>query len=332
MEATAAPTTVRNRSAIREWLSQNRRGLSAFAIFLGLWIVFLITAPGTFTNPQAYRAIFTTLPVDIILAVSLVFVVTSGESDLSFPSVFGLSAYAFALLASNEISPVIGLLAALLVGATCGLVNGLLITQLGLSSLVATLGMNFFLRGLINVLTQGIGIPLTSLIDTPFYNVFVGQIGDVPTAVIWALVVVVICLVLFNRHKLGAHVAIVGDNPESAKEMGINVARTKIMVYVIVGLCAAFAGVLSSLINSTWWPTAGDGYLLRTLAAVFIGGTPTWGGVGTVAGAVFGAISVGFIETGLIGAGLTAFWTQFAYGLVIILALIGHRFNQGRYR
>lgn len=332
MEATAAPTTVRNRSAIREWLSQNRRGLSAFAIFLGLWIVFLITAPGTFTNPQAYRAIFTTLPVDIILAVSLVFVVTSGESDLSFPSVFGLSAYAFALLASNEISPVIGLLAALLVGATCGLVNGLLITQLGLSSLVATLGMNFFLRGLINVLTQGIGIPLTSLIDTPFYNVFVGQIGDIPTAVIWALVVVVICLILFNRHKLGAHVAIVGDNPESAKEMGINVARTKIMVYVIVGLCAAFAGVLSSLINSTWWPTAGDGYLLRTLAAVFIGGTPTWGGVGTVAGAVFGAISVGFIETGLIGAGLTAFWTQFAYGLVIILALIGHRFNQGRYR
>jgi simple sugar transport system permease protein len=207
-----------------------------------------------------------------------------------------------------------------------------LITKLGLSSLVATLGMNFFLRGLINVLTQGIGIPLTSLIDTPFYNVLVGQIGDVPTAVIWAIVVVVICLVLFNRHKLGAHVAIVGDNPESAKEMGINVARTKIMVYVIVGLCAAFAGVLSSLINSTWWPTAGDGYLLRTLAAVFIGGTPTWGGVGTVAGAVFGAISVGFIETGLIGAGLTAFWTQFAYGLVIILALIGHRFNQGRYR
>ncbi|MFN3706357.1 MAG: hypothetical protein ACK4WM_10250 [Thermoflexales bacterium] len=79
-------------------------------------------------------------------------------------------------------------------------------------------------------------------------------------------------------------------------------------------------------------PPAGDGYLLRTLAAVFIGGTPTWGGVGTTIGAMFGATSVGFIETGLIGAGLTAFWTQFAYGLVIILSLIGHRFNQGRYR
>ncbi|WP_169239856.1 ABC transporter permease, partial [Candidatus Roseilinea sp. NK_OTU-006] len=300
MEVTAVSTQAREHGAIRTWLDQNRRGLSAFAIFLALWALFLITAPGTFTNPQSYRAIFTTLPIDIILAVSLVFVVTSGESDLSFPSVFGLSSYAFALLVSNEVSPVVGLLAALLVGATCGLVNGLLVTKVGLSSLVATLGMNFFLRGLINVLTQGIGIPLTMMIDTPFYNVLVGQVGDVPVAVLWALLVVVICLVLFNRHQLGAHVAIVGDNPESAKEMGIHVARTKTLVYVIVGLCAAFAGVLSSLINNTWWPTAGDGYLLRTLAAVFIGGTPTWGGVGTVIGAVFGAMSVGFIETGLI--------------------------------
>ncbi|GIV85425.1 MAG: ribose ABC transporter permease [Candidatus Roseilinea sp.] len=332
MEATAVSPKTHDRSAVRAWLDQNRRGLSAFAIFLGLWAFFLITAPGTFTDPQAYRAIFTTLPIDIILAASLVFVITSGESDLSFPSVFGLASYVFALLVSNEVSPVIALIAALIAGIICGLLNGLLITRIGLSSLVATLGMNFFLRGLINVLTQGIGIPLTMMVDTPFYNVLVGQIGEIPIMVIWAALVLAICVVLFNRHKLGAHVAIVGDNPESAKEMGISVARTKTLAYVIVGLCAAFAGVLSSLVNNTWWPTAGDGYLLRTLAAVFIGGTPTWGGVGTVIGAMFGAMSVGFIETGLIGAGLTAFWTQFAYGLVIILALIGHRFNQGRYR
>ncbi|MFN4292503.1 MAG: ABC transporter permease [Thermoflexales bacterium] len=335
MEATAVPSAAKKsgeRSRLLSWLDQSRRGLSAFGIFLALWAFFLITAPETFSNPDTYRAIFTTLPVDIILAMSLVFVVTAGETDLSFPSVFGLSAYVFALLASNEVSPVLGLLAALLTGATCGLLNGFLITRLGLSSLVSTLGMNFFLRGLINVLTEGIGIPLTFLVDTPFYSAMVGQAGDVPIAVFWALLFAVLCFVLFNRHKIGMHIAIVGDNPESAKEMGINVALTKTLAFVIVGVCAAFGGVMSSLINNTWWPTAGDGYLLRTLAAVFIGGTPTWGGVGTTIGAMFGAMSVGFIETGLIGAGLTAFWTQFAYGLVIILSLIGHRFNQGRYR
>jgi len=328
----ASMSTAQTQRPMRDWLNRSRRGLSGFAIFMVLWIVFIITAPGVFTNPLSYQAIFTTLPIDIILAVSLVFVVTSGESDLSFPSVFGLASYAFALLVSGGNSPFVGLLAAFVVGALCGLVNGFLVTRIGLSSLVSTLGMNFFLRGLINVLTQGIGIPLTDLVDTPFYNIFAGNIGGMPTSVLWALLVVIISVLLYNRHRFGAHVAAVGDNPESAKEMGINVPRTKTMVYVYVGLCAALAGVISSLINNTWWPTAGDGYLLRSLAAVFIGGTPTWGGVGTVIGAVFGAMSVGFIETGLIGAGLTAFWTQFAYGLVIILSLIGHRFNQGRYR
>jgi len=334
MDSTVTSSTQRSEglAALRKWADQNRRGLSAAVIFVAIWLLFLLTAPGTFSDPLAYRAIFTVMPVDIILAASLVFVIASGETDLSFPSIFGLSSYAFAFIASNGGSPIVGLLAALTVGALCGLLNGLLVTKLGLSSLVATLGMNFFLRGLINVLTQGIGIPLTFLLDTPFYNVMAGQIGEFPVAVFWAAFVIMLCLILFNLHKIGAHITIVGDNPESAKEMGIDVARTKTITFIIVGLCAGFAGVLLSLINNTWWPTAGDGYLLRTLAAVFIGGTPTWGGVGTVAGAALGALSVGFIETGLIGAGLTAFWTQFAYGLVIILSLIGHRFNQGRYR
>jgi simple sugar transport system permease protein len=97
-------------------------------------------------------------------------------------------------------------------------------------------------------------------------------------------------------------------------------------------LSAAFAGVLSVLINNTFWPTTGDGYLLPTLAAVFVGGTPTWGGVGTVTGAVIGCFTVGFINTGIIAAGLTGFYTQFFYGLVIILSLLGHRFNQPRYQ
>lgn len=76
----------------------------------------------------------------------------------------------------------------------------------------------------------------------------------------------------------------------------------------------------------------GDGYLLPVLAAVFVGGTPTWGGVGTVPGAAIGAFIVGFIETGVIAAGLTGYYTRFFYGLIIILSLIGHKLNQPRYR
>ena len=94
----------------------------------------------------------------------------------------------------------------------------------------------------------------------------------------------------------------------------------------------ALAGIFSVLINYVWWPTTGDGYLLTTLAAVFVGGTPGWGGVGTVVGAGIGVFIISFIETGIVAAGLTGFFTQFFNGLVIVLSMIGHKFNGPRYR
>lgn len=314
------------------FVSRNRRPISALVVFLILLAIFIVANPQVFLNPAAYSAIFVSLPVSIILAVPLVFVIASGEIDLAFPSVFGLAAYAFALVVQAGMSPVLGLLAALITGAVAGFANGLLVTRFKLSSLVSTLGMNFLLRGLINLGTQGLGIPLTQLRDTPFFNVFVGEIAGFPVQMIWALLFAVLGVLLFNYHRFGADVCCVGDNAESAREMGISVERTRTWAYVFVGLSAAFAGVLSTLINSTFWPTAGDGYMLSTLAAVFVGGTPTWGGVGTVTGAVIGTFTVGFIQTGIIAAGLTGFYTQFFYGLVIILSLLGHRFNSPRYR
>lgn len=321
----------KERFSLASFISRNRRSVSALVVFVLLMLIFIIAAPKVFLNPNAYTAVFVSLPVSILLAVPLVFVVASGEIDLAFPSVFGLSAYAFSLVAMSGAGPWLGLVAALATGAIAGYLNGLLVTRAKLSSLVATLGMNFMLRGLINLATQGTGIPLAALRDTTFFQVFVGDIG-IPVQMFWGLLLVIVGVFLFNRHRFGADICAIGDNQESAREMGIDVARTKTWAFVYVGISAAFAGVLSSMINSTFWPAAGDGYLLTTLAAVFVGGTPTWGGVGTVTGAAIGTFTVGFIETGIIAAGLTAFYTQFFYGLVIVLSLLGHRFNSPRFR
>jgi len=100
--------------------------------------------------------------------------------------------------------------------------------------------------------------------------------------------VVVFASLLFNHHKFGARVRAVGDNPDSAGQMGVNVARVRISTFVFMGLGAALAGVFSTMVNYTWWPTTGDGYLLPAIASVFVGGTPTWGGVGTIAGGAIG--------------------------------------------
>ena len=80
--------------------------------------------------------------------------------------------------------------------------------------------------------------------------------------------------------------------------MGIDTKRIRVYTFVFMGFGAALAGIFSTMINFTWWPTAGDAYLLPTLAAVFVGGTPTWGGIGTIIGGAIGAVIVSFIQVG----------------------------------
>jgi simple sugar transport system permease protein len=322
----------RSNSPLAKFIRGNRRPISALVFFVVLIACFTAANPRLFTNPQIYNAVFVSLPISIILVVPLVFIVTAGEIDLSFPSVVGICAWAFAAGTRANWNPFLCVAAALVVGVISGFINGLLVTRVRLSSLVATLGMNFLLRGLIHIGNQGYGISVTQLRDTPFSNFFIGDINGFPVQMVWGTLLAVIGWLLFSRHRFGAQIAIIGDNQDSAKEMGINVERMKTMAYVYMGLAAAVAGVFSTLINSTFYPTTGDGYLLSVLAAVFVGGTPTWGGVGTVVGGVIGAFIVGFIETGIIASGLTGYYTQFFYGLIIILSLISHRFNQGRYR
>ena len=97
-----------------------------------------------------------------------------------------------------------------------------------------------------------------------------GDWNGFPVQVLWALGFVAFAALLFNRHRFGARVHAVGDNPDSAAQMGINVSRVRIATYVFMGLGAALAGVFSTMVNYTWWPTTGDGYLLPAIASVFV--------------------------------------------------------------
>ena len=139
--------------------------------------------------------------------------------------------------------------------------------------------------------------------------------------IVWFIVFAIILWFLLNRHRFGGHVYCVGDNLESAKMMGINADRIKILVFVLSGILAVFSGVLVSLEVLYLWPTVGEGYLIRVLAAVFIGGTSVFGGMGTLFGTFIGAIIIGILEGGIIAMGITGFWTQLVYGVVIIVSL-----------
>ena len=319
-------------SALRRFVDRNRAPLGTLAVFVVMIAVFMAASPSVFLRWPIYNSVLVTLPVALCLVVPLVFVVTVGEIDLSFPATMGFSAWTFALAVHAGLSPLFGIAAALVTGMALGACVGALVVTAGLSSLVATLGMNFMLRGLIMIATQGKSIALLELQDTTVGSVFAGQVFGVPVQIFWALAFVLFAGFLFNRHRFGARVQAVGDNPDSATEMGVNVQRVRILTFVFMGLGAALAGVFSTMVNYTWWPTTGDGYLLPAIASVFVGGTPTWGGVGTIAGGAIGALIVSFIQSGIVAAGLSGFYVQFFNGLIIILALLGHRWNQKRYR
>ena len=318
--------------AVNAFFYQNRLWIGTLGFFIVLLLIFISINPTVFLGASIYKSLMLTVPIAIFLVVPAVFVVTSGEIDLSFPSVMGMSAWAFAVTVQAGYDPFIAIFVCAIVGLFLGVSVGALVVYGNLSSLVASLGMNFLLRGLIMIITDGRSVAVPEIRGTLAHNIIAGRLFDIPMQMFWAVGFVIFCAFLFNRHRFGAHVHHVGDNPESAAQMGINTRRVRISVFAFMGLGAALAGIVSVMINFTWWPTTGEGFLLVALAGLFVGGTPAWGGIGTVVGGAIGALIVSFMETGVVAAGMDGFFVQFFSGLIIILALLGHRFHGGRVR
>lgn len=292
---------------------------------------FMIVSPRVFLDFGIYTAVFLSLPLFTIVGLGLVYITVAGEIDLSFPSIIALSGLAFAwTLEHTNLNFGVALISALLVGIACGYTNALLVTKLGLSSLITTLGMNFALIGLTNILNQGEVRMLSKMDGTFIRRVVVGSWGPIPAQMFWSLGVALVLGLIFHRHKFGIHIHVAGDNPEAGRAMGVNIERTKTLAFVIVGITCAITAMIAILLNSTYFSTMGEGYLLPTLAAVFVGGTPVTGGRGTIGGLVIGAATVVFIQVGVVAAGLDGYWTSFGFGLVIVLSLLGHRWFSGR--
>lgn len=301
---------------------ESRIELSIFLVFLGVYLLFLIGNTSVFTRFDIYYSFMSTIPFSAIMALALTFVVTLGEIDLSFPSVLAFSAWVFGKILEVFGNIWLAAVACLAVGILAGLLNSFLIVRLTIPSLVATIGTQFFFRGLVNVCAEGKGISLVKAKESIFYDLCVGRIGGlIPAQAVWMLVLSIILWFIYHRHKFGSHVLFVGDNKDSALMMGINVNLIKTLVFVQMGFFSAFSGILSTLEVTYFWPSQGQGYLLTTLAAVFIGGTSVFGGKGTILGTVLGALIIGSLEAGIVAIGLTGFWIQLIYGLIILVAV-----------
>ena len=323
---------------LRRFARTNSAQLGILGVFISLWIIFIVSAPKTFLASNIYSAFMASIPFFAIMAIPLTIVVIAGEMDLSFPSTMAMGMVAFSFIynkttfiGNTTIQVFLAILAALITGALIGWLNGTIIVKFGIPSLVVTIGTQFFWRGAVLVLTQGANFSLEYIKQTFFHPLLVGKIGGfLPMQMVWLVIITILGWVLLNRHRFGAHIYLIGDNVKSAELMGVNTGRTRIQAFMLVGLVAAFAGVIASFYVAYFWPSLGDGYLLSTLASVFLGGTSVFGGTGTILGTFLGAFIIGAIEAATVAVGLTGFWTQLIYGFIIVLSVIMHTYLRKR--
>jgi simple sugar transport system permease protein len=325
MASDTAPIPARpadNRVAPPSLLRRYGSQLGIIGVGLAMWLGFVVAAPAVFTDIDIYRAFAETTPQFGIIALALTFVVITGEIDLSFPSIMALGTAAIVLSMQAGIAWPVALVIGFLTGALCGWINGALVSRLNIPSLVITIGTSFLFRGLELVLMNGTGVPLTAEDYPALHRIFREPILGVPIQTLWMIAVGVVLWVLLNRTRFGAHVFLVGDNPTSARLMGVDVVKVKTRAFVLTGLVATLAGLMTSIYGYYFWPTTGEGFLLNTIASVFLGGTSVFGGTGSIAGSFVASYIIGAINAGIVSAGINAFYTQLCFGLVIVVSVV----------
>lgn len=312
---TATTTTVPDASWTRRFKWQD------YVVYGGFVVVFLffaITQRSSFlTLTNLTNVAIQAAPITV-MAVGLVFVLTSGEIDLSIGSVVALSALVSASILQNDGGWVLASLAGLGVGVATGAVNSFFVTTVRLPSFLVTLATMGLVSGIARELTD---LKSVAVIDPGFIGIFGGTFLGLSALIWWTAAAVVIGAVLFHQTRYGAHVLAVGDNSSAARVSGIKVNRVRVAALLGSATAAALAGLLyAGRLHGARY-TLGEADLMTVIAAVIVGGTSLFGGKGSVIGALVGSLLMAMLNNGLILAGLNVSQQMIARAVIILIAV-----------
>lgn len=291
----------------------------ALVILLALIILAQVATKGMFGSYSNISSVLRQIAVSGIVGAGFTAVMAGGGIDLSVGNLLSLVGMVYALLALSLPLPV-ALIIAVLCGFGCGLVNGVISEGLHLPAFIVTLATSQIYKGFAYLLTDG------KVVSGMPENVkFWGQgilFGVLPISLIIMLIVAGIMALLLYNMKLGRHIIAAGGNPEASEVSGINVKRTKTMIYILSGICAAIGAIVLTGRVGIASCAAGEGMEMDIVAAVVIGGTPMSGGKAKVGGTIFGCLVMGIISNLLNLLGISSFWQWVAKGIIIILAIL----------
>ena len=293
--------------------------LGPVVMIIALCLIMAVSEP-RFFGVRNMMIILHDAAIFMVLGMAMTLVITARGIDLSIGAVATLSAIVMALLIKDYgVNVYLAMAVALAIGLLCGLVNSLIITQLKVPDLLATLAMDQVYRGLALVVAAGV-----VLARFPEPIPFIGRgriLGGIPVSTVIGILALAAGVILYRYTHFGRYSAAIGGNREAAVLAGVNVSRHKIFQYVLMGGAAAVAGILLTGRLNAIQATAGQGLALHTIAAVVVGGTVLFGGRGTMLGTLVGVMLLAMVTNALVILRFQFFWQLVASGIVIIASI-----------
>lgn len=271
-----------------------------------------------------------------LIALAMTLLMTAGEFDLSVGSVFGFSpVLMWTLFNSGATGLFMAFVIALLAASLIGLVSGLFVTRLRIPSFLVTLGMLLVVRGTALFVTDGFPQRTWNAGDSLLPAVLVGDFYLGPfriyASLFWFIAAALIFSYVLNRTKAGNWIQASGGNPVAARARGVNVNRTKVLLFMLCSCMAAFAGIISSIRTSAANPNSGTGYELEVIAMVVIGGTVLTGGRGTILGTVLGVLILRVMRNGIVLIGVPGLAYNIFIGAIILGMMALHSWLERRH-
>jgi ribose/xylose/arabinose/galactoside ABC-type transport system permease subunit len=290
-------------------------------VFLALIAIIMITTIGNsaFVSYANVNNLLRSISLTFIGAVGMMFVLSTGAFDLSVGATYGFVGIVTGLMITKAGIPYgLAIIIGLAVGALIGLVNGVIICKCHIPPLITTLGMQYIVRGMINVITQG--RPVTGM-TKGFNQIGQGGIGILPYTALFAAVVFIIAAYVFKYTVYGRSVLAVGGNKETARVSGINVDRVAISTYVIAGLLAGLVGILTASRLSSAQSNAGTNWEMTLIASAVIGGTSLAGGIATTLGTLIGVAIMESLNVMTTLLKIDTYYQKVIIGVIIIIAV-----------
>ncbi|UVK54813.1 ABC transporter permease [Mesorhizobium sp. AR02] len=293
-----------------------------YIIYIGFLVIFLVFAATLgdrgFLDPNNLLNIIRQTAIIAVVSVTMTFVLSTGEIDLSVGAVAGLASVATAM-GIDQFGIAGGILYGLGTGVVVGAVNGWLTTGIGIPSFLTTLAMMGIARGVAMWISGTAAIPILS---KPYAAIFgAGNLGPIPSLLIWVAIIGIAGHIVLRRTTFGRRVLATGGNETSARYSGVNTASIKFRVLMLSSVAAALAGMLYAGRLHSGRFQFGEGDELSVIAAAVLGGTSLFGGAGTVVGSIMGALMIGLINNGLVLMGLEFSQQLIARGAIIIIAV-----------